>query len=94
MNLLPYYCTTILAVLALALAIASVSSARAQILVDRNASGANDGSSWASAYETIQSAVDDAASSSEEIWVAAGSYNETITLRSGNRLLGFLQHRA
>ncbi|MCJ8279927.1 MAG: DUF1565 domain-containing protein [Rivularia sp. ALOHA_DT_140] len=43
------------------------------IFVNLNASGSNDGSSWTNAYKDLQSAIN-AASSGQEIWVAAGTY--------------------
>lgn len=44
----------------------------AQVFVDQNAGGANDGSSWANAYQDLQTAL--TLTSSGPIWVAAGTY--------------------
>ena len=49
----------------------------------------NDGSSWASAYATMQRAIDDPASATRPIWVEAGDYpNDGIVLQSDRRLVG------
>ncbi len=46
--------------------------AQAPIFVDSDATGANNGSSWADAYTDFQSAIDD--TSSPNVWIAAGTY--------------------
>jgi len=48
----------------------------ATIYVDHNASGNNDGSTWADAYTIMQDALD-ASSTGDEIWVAKGVYLPT-----------------
>ncbi|MFK7933637.1 MAG: choice-of-anchor Q domain-containing protein [Saprospiraceae bacterium] len=48
--------------------------ANTEIYVKHNASGASNGTSWADAYTDLQDAMDDAAVSGLDIWVAAGTY--------------------
>lgn len=84
--------------LTLALLVALLSagaSAQTVLYVDADATGNEDGSSWADAYEELDEALEDAASGSE-IWVAAGTYFPTddpdrdasFKLKSGVAVLG------
>lgn len=60
----------------------------AVLRVDLDAVGPPDGgATWPGAFPTIQSAVD-AATTGDEIWVAAGSYAELVTLVDGVELYG------
>ncbi|HEY3268514.1 MAG TPA: right-handed parallel beta-helix repeat-containing protein [Armatimonadota bacterium] len=46
-----------------------------------------DGASWATAFPTVQQGID-AAQAGDEVWAAAGTYPENITLKSGVGLYG------
>lgn len=77
-------------VLLLTLGLIFTGGAFAQVYVDANlASGANDGSSWANAWQgagALQTAIDAAAGSSD-IWVAQGTY-DPVTLATGAVIMG------
>ena len=57
------------------------------VYVDVDASGSNDGSSWADAFSSIASAIS-AADPGEAIWVAEGTYAESITMSIETVLYG------
>lgn len=58
------------------LALAQTAVAQQIIYVKANATGANNGSSWQDAFTQLQPAID-AASATDQIWVAAGTYYPT-----------------
>lgn len=71
------------------LALISASSASAVVYVDKNAAGANNGTSWADAYKLIQLGIDDAAArGGDEVWVTDGIYFEAIVMKSGVKMYG------
>ncbi|HUV05743.1 MAG TPA: right-handed parallel beta-helix repeat-containing protein [Armatimonadota bacterium] len=51
------------------------------IRVSTSGNDANDGLSWASAKQTVQAGIDAASAAGGEVWVAAATYNECVTLR-------------
>jgi len=81
--------TSFLTFLAVAVFTTSLSPAAAQttIFVDASATGAGDGSSWADAYTAVQPALN-AAQPGDQVWVAAGTYVENITLALNVALYG------
>ena len=56
-------------------------------LVDPDALGSGDGTSWRNAFTTIQAAID-SSEQGDEIWVVAGTYSESVTLGDGISLYG------
>ncbi|MFA5555827.1 MAG: choice-of-anchor Q domain-containing protein [Flavobacteriaceae bacterium] len=61
------------------------------IYVKSNATGSNDGSSWADAYTDLQQAINNSLSQ-DQIWVAAGVYqpdtNQSFTMKEGVEIYG------
>jgi hypothetical protein len=55
--------------------------------VKYHSGGTHDGTSWASAFDKVQDAID-VASSGDEIWVASGTYVENLTLTGGVAMYG------
>jgi len=63
-------------------------SVQGVVYVNKNATGANNGNSWADAYTTIQVGINDAEIANEEVWVAKGTYTEAIIMKTGVKLYG------
>ncbi|MCC6694516.1 MAG: right-handed parallel beta-helix repeat-containing protein [Candidatus Hydrogenedentes bacterium] len=55
--------------------------------VDKDAVGAGNGTSWTNAFTTIQAAIN-ASSSGDTLWIAEGSYAESLILTNGVQLFG------
>src|SRR5262245_30687683 len=83
----------LLAALTLGLLPPPVAYAAIIVYVNDNATGANNGASWANAYTSLQTAIANAFSSTE-IWVAAGTYTpgtlrtDTFTLKNTTAIYG------
>ncbi len=73
--------------LAFALSATPHAAAQSVIYVNAAATGANNGSSWADAYQTVQPAVD-AAQVGDQVWVAAGRYVGSILHKEDVALYG------
>jgi hypothetical protein len=54
----------------------------AVVYVDEDATGANDGSSWADAFTDLAAAMDYADVIGDELWVAEGTYKPSVSARS------------
>jgi len=70
-----HFCLRMLLALPL-LCLAAANASAATRYVKHDASGANNGSSWADAFTTLQPAIA-AATSGDEVWVATGTYKPT-----------------
>lgn len=72
----------------LVLLFCTATTCTATVFVDCGAPPGGDGTSWATAFQRIQSGLSAASSGNNEVWVARGTYMENVTLRTGIRLYG------
>lgn len=56
--------------------------------VKPNGNNGHAGTSWAAAKLTIQAAINLATAPGDEVWVAAGTYNERLEMPKSNRIYG------
>jgi parallel beta-helix repeat protein len=78
---------SILAIFSLSTLYFTLSADAATVYVTPKGDDANPGTSWSLPKKTVTAALI-AASSDDQIWVAAGTYNERITLKAGVALYG------
>ncbi|NOT02591.1 MAG: hypothetical protein HOP29_18445 [Phycisphaerales bacterium] len=64
-------------------------SAQTIVLVDHDAPGPHDGTSWTKAYQTIDAALNQAPSGYVQIWVAEGTYRPVVRDQSIPRTESF-----
>jgi len=69
--------------LGLAVGFTCAAPGSATVFVDLGAPPGGDGNSWGTAYQTIQAGIDDADTLDEEVWVAEGTYAESIAMKDG-----------
>ena len=67
--------------------ITGMASAQRVWYVNKNAAGTADGNSWANAFPSLQISID-GATFGDQIWVAEGTYSESIMLASGVSVYG------
>lgn len=58
------------------------------IYVRTDGNNSNDGLAWNRAKKTITAALDAVSSTTKEIWVAGGTYNERVSMKNGVNVLG------
>jgi hypothetical protein len=78
---------TFLTTAALCLGLAVSAFGQATIFVTKQGSDLNTGADWAHAKATMQAAMD-ASNPGDQIWVAKGTYTDSVTLEDSRKLLG------